>query len=156
MTNPSDPDIFATVPENIYQAKVGTHNGSTSSYTALKMRDINATSQTIELGTTNPAYSDGRTYSIGIDIHKAGRNNYTGTYKNSKNETRGISEGCLLIDINNWTNFIENFNNNAQKSNTISVTVSRNMTTPVNVNRLPAFNFFMNGTRHSFFNPLKW
>ena len=153
MTNPSDPDIFATVPEKIYQAKVGIHNGTKSSYIALKMRDINAPSQTIELGTTNPAYSDGRTYSTGIDIHKAGKNNYTGTFNNGEN---GISQGCLLIDVNNWSNFIENFNNNSQKSNTISVTVSRNMATPVNVNRLPAFNFFMSGTRHSFFNPFKW
>ncbi|MFA6703161.1 MAG: RHS repeat-associated core domain-containing protein, partial [Dysgonamonadaceae bacterium] len=153
MTNPSDPDAFATVPEGMYQAKAGTHNGSKSSYTALKMRDIDATSQTIELGTTNPAYSVGRTYATGIDIHKAGKNNYTGTFNKGEN---GVSQGCLLIDVNNWSNFIGNFNNNSQKSNTISVTVSRSMAIPVNANRLPAFNFFMNGTRRSFIKPLRW
>ena len=57
MTYPSDPDIFATVPEGIYQANVGTHKG----YTALKVRDIGAKSQTISLGKENPAYSDQRT-----------------------------------------------------------------------------------------------
>ncbi|NCC11693.1 MAG: RHS repeat-associated core domain-containing protein, partial [Bacteroidia bacterium] len=151
-TNPSDPDAFATVPEGIYQAKVGTHNGSKSRYTALKMRDINVMSQTIELRTENPAYSDGRTYATGIDIHKAGTNNSTGTLNNGKN---GVSQGCLLIDIGNWPNFIGNFNNNSQKSHAISVIVSCSMVIPQNVNRLPAFNFFMNGTRRSFFNPLR-
>ena len=152
MTNSSDPDVFATVPEGLYQAKVGIHNGSKSSYTALKMRDVNATSQTIELGTTNPAYSDGRTYATGIDIHKAGKNNYTGTFNNG---TNGVSQGCLLIDVDNWSSFIGNFNNNSQRSNTASVTVSCSLATPVNVNHLPAFNFFMNGTRRSFFKTFK-
>jgi hypothetical protein len=152
MTNPSDPNAFATVPEGIYHATVGTHNGSKESYTALKMRDVGATSQTIELGTTNPAYSDGRTFATGIDIHKAGKNNFTGTLNNGQN---GVSQGCLLIDKNNWPSFIGNFNNSSQKRNTVSVTVSRSLATPVNATRLPAFNFFMNGTRRSFFSPFK-
>ena len=104
MTNPSDPDAFATVPEGIYHATVG----------------------------------------------KAGKNNFTGTFNNGQN---GVSQGCLLISTNSWSSFIGNFNNSTQKSNTLSVTVSRSMTTPINANRLPAFNFFMNGTRRSFLNP---
>lgn len=147
-TNPSDPDIFATVPEGVYHATVGTHNGSKSSYTALKMKDEGAKSQVIELGTANPAYKDGRTYATGIDIHKAGRNNYTGTLNDGKS---GVSQGCLLIDINKWSDFIGIFNNSSQKSKTVSVTVSRVLATPVNGNRLPAFNFITSGSRYNFF-----
>lgn len=108
------------------------------------MKDTNATEQTVELGKSNPAYTDGRTYAKGIDIHKAGISNYTGTTNSGKN---GVSEGCLLIDVNNWTNFIGLFNNSAQKSNTISVTVSKTCSSPINGNRLPAFNFIINASR---------
>lgn len=144
-TNPSSSN-YATVPEGIYHATVGKHKGD---YDALKMRDIDAASQTIELGTTNPAYSDGRTYAEGINIHKPGIKNKTGMTSTGK----AISEGCLLIDRNNWSSFIENFNNSSQKNNKVSVTVSRSMATPHNINRLPAFNFLMNGTRRSFLKP---
>uniref|UniRef100_UPI0022E71249 RHS repeat-associated core domain-containing protein n=1 Tax=Bacteroides bouchesdurhonensis TaxID=1841855 RepID=UPI0022E71249 len=148
-TNPSDSEAFATVPEGIYEANVGIHHGSKRNYTALKMRDIGAKSQTLELGIPNPAYQDGRTFATGIDIHYAGKNNFTGTINDGKN---GVSQGCLLIDINAWSNFISNFNNNIQRSNPVSVTVSRTFSTPVNGNRLPAFNFIMNGSRSNFFN----
>ena len=148
-TNPSSSD-YPTVPEGIYHATVGTHNGHVSSYTALKMSDEGATSQTIELGGANPAHPE-RTYAEGIDIHKAGKNNSTGI----DSKGNAVSEGCLLIDINNWNNFIGNFNTKTQRSNTVSVTVSRSMATPVNANRLPAFNFFMNGTRHDFLNSFR-
>jgi RHS repeat-associated protein len=147
-TNPSSSD-YAIVPSGIYHATVGKHKGD---YTALKMRDVDATSQTIELGTTNPAYSDGRTYATGINIHKSGRNNFTGI----DSKGRAISQGCLLVGRDNWSSFIGNFDTEAQRSNTVSVTVSRSMATPANVNRLPAFNFFMSGTRRSFFSPYKW
>lgn len=112
------------------------------------MRDEGAKLQVVELGTTNPAYKDGRTYATGIDIHKAGKNNYTGTLNNGEN---GVSQGCLLIDVNNWSDFIGIFNNSSQKSKIVSVTVSRVLVTPVNINRLPAFNFIINGSRYDFF-----
>jgi RHS repeat-associated protein len=147
-TNPSSSD-YATVPEGIYHATVGKHKGD---YTALKMKDIDAASQTIELGEPNPAHPE-RTYATGINIHKPGKRNLTGTYKDENGKIRSISEGCLLIDRNNWSSFIGIFDTDAQRSNTVSVTVSRSMATPTNVNRLPAFNFFMNGTRRSFFSP---
>lgn len=147
-TNPSDPDIFATVSEGTYHATVGTYNGSKSSYKALKMKNEGVKTQVIELRTTNPAYKDGRTYATGIDIHKAGKNNYTGTLNDGKN---GVSQGCLLIDINNWSDFIGIFNNSSQKSRTVSVTVSRVLATPVNGNQLHAFNFMTSGTRYNFF-----
>jgi hypothetical protein len=144
-TNPSSSD-YATVPEGIYHATVGTHNGKKSSYTALKMKDTETTSNTIELGDTNPAHPE-RTYAEGIDIHKAGSNNLTGV----DSKGNAISEGCLLIDVDNWSNFIGIFNTNEQRSKTVSVTVSRSKSVPVNANRLPAFNFFKSGTRRSFF-----
>jgi RHS repeat-associated protein len=143
-TNPSSFD-YATVPEGIYHATVGTHKGA---YTALKMRDIDATSQTIELGTANPAYSDGRTYATGINIHKPGINNFTGI----DSKGRAISQGCLLIDRDSWSDFIGTFDTDTQRANTVSVTVSRSMATPINAIRLPVFNFFMNGARSNFLN----
>ena len=151
-TYPSDTKKFATVPEGIYHASIGIHHGSTEYYTALKMRDKGSKYQTIELKTNNPAYKDGRTYATGIDIHKAGKNNFTGKMKNNKD---GVSEGCLLIDINEWSNFIGLFNTPSQKSNTVCVTVSRTLPEPINVNILPAFNFILNGSRADFFNKNK-
>ncbi len=131
-TNPSSDD-YATVPEEIYHATVGLHKGS---YTALKMRDEGAASQTIELGQANPAHPT-RTYAEGINIHKPGLNNLTGLTRSGS----AVSQGCLLIDRNNWSNFIGNFNTDTQRANTVSVTVSRSLATPVNATRLPAFNF---------------
>ncbi|MFA6592750.1 MAG: DUF6443 domain-containing protein [Bacteroidales bacterium] len=129
MTYPSNTKLFATVPEGKYHSIVGSHHGSKGPYMALKMRDENAALQTIDLGVPNPYYNDGRTYATGIDIHKAGNHNYTGTYSKDK---KGVSQGCLLIDVNTWQSFIGNFNTAAQKNNTISVTVSRSMSSPAN------------------------
>ena len=145
-TNPSGSD-YATVPEGTYHAKVGMHKGA---YTALRMEDTDGSGR-IELGYENPAYTDGRTYAAGINIHKPGENNLTGlTVKK-----RPISAGCLLVDINSWNRFIGHFEAEDQKNNTVSVTVSRSLSEPVNVNRLPAFNFILNGTRESFFSRIK-
>lgn len=145
-TNPSGSD-YATVPEGTYHAKVGMHKGA---YTALRMEDTDGSGR-IELGYENPAYTDGRTYAAGINIHKPGINNLTGVGRN-KNP---ISAGCLLVDINSWNRFIGHFEAEDQKNNTVSVTVSRSLSEPVNVNRLPAFNFILNGTRESFFSRIK-
>jgi len=140
-TNPSSSD-YATVPAGTYHATVGMHKGQ---YTALRMSDTNNSGQ-IELGGPNPAHPE-RTYAEGVNIHKPGLNNLTGMTSSGS----PVSAGCLLIDRNNWSNFIGIFDTNEQRTNTVSVTVSRSMATPVNANRLPAFNFFMNGTRRSFF-----
>jgi hypothetical protein len=129
-TRPSDANQYATVPEGIYEAKVGLHNGD---YPALRMGDVGTTdfsNNRIELGTENPAYSDGRTYATGINIHKAGQNNFTGVGKYGK----PVSAGCILIDINNWSSFIGHFNNDAQKNNTVSVSISRTYRKPLNYN----------------------
>ena len=148
-TNPSSSD-YAIVPEGIYHATVGIHNGSKSRYTALKLRDEGAISQTIELNAPNPAHLD-RTYAEGINIHKPGVGNLTGFTR----KKTPISQGCLLIDINDWSRFIGIFDTDSQRSNIVSTTVSRSMVTPANVTRLPAFNFILNGTRRSFFSPFK-
>ena len=145
-TNPSGSD-YATVPEGTYHAKVGKHKGA---YTALRMEDTDGSGR-IELGYENPAYTDGRTYAVGINIHKPGINNLTGMIT----KKRPISAGCLLVDINSWDRFIGHFEAEDQKNNTVSVTVSRSLSEPVNVNRLPAFNFILNGTRESFFSRIK-
>jgi len=137
-TNPSDADKYATTPEGLYKANVGTHNGSNSSYTALKMKDVGAQSNTIELGEPNPS-DPSRTYAIGIDIHKPGTNNKTGM----TNSGNPISSGCLLIDINDWSRFIGTFNNSSQKSNPVSVIVSRTYSSPINRNSTNGFYLIM-------------
>ena len=124
-THPSS-SSYATVPAGIYEATVGLHNGK---YTALRMGDVGG-SQKIELGKENPAYSDGRTYAIGINAHKSGINNFTGIGRDG----RPVSKGCLLIDRNRWSEFIGLFNNSEQKNNTVSITVSRTMSAPTNRN----------------------
>ena len=128
-TMPSS-ENYATVPEGIYHAKVGKHGSSKGPYTALRMSDTNDSGR-IELGQPNPAYDDGRTYAIGINIHKPGLGNFTGM----TNDNRPVSAGCLLIDINNWDKFINIFNTPAQRSNTVSVTVSRSLNKPAKMNR---------------------
>ncbi|MDD2313019.1 MAG: hypothetical protein PHT14_10800, partial [Petrimonas sp.] len=123
--NPSS-SSYATVPSGMYEARVGLHKGD---YPALRMGDVGG-SPRIELGQENPAYSDGRTYAQGINIHKAGKNNFTGIGRDG----RAVSAGCLLIDRNSWCDFIGMFNNSEQKSNTVSITVSRTMSAPTNRN----------------------
>lgn len=140
-TNPSSSD-YPTVPEGIYHATVGLHKRQ---YTALRMSDTD-NSGLIQLGFPNPAHPN-RTYAEGINIHKPGLRNLTGF--DSKGNP--ISAGCLLIDRDKWSDFIDIFNNSEQKGKTVNVTVSRTFSAPVNVNRLPAFNFILNGTRNSFF-----
>ena len=110
----------ATVPAGKYEARVGLHKGQ---YTALRMSDIGGSGK-IELGQENPAYSDGRTYATGINIHKPGSDNFTGVYRNGS----VTSAGCLLIDINRWSEFIGLFEQNTL----ISVTVSRSLSAPTN------------------------
>ncbi|MBO7467655.1 MAG: RHS repeat-associated core domain-containing protein [Bacteroidaceae bacterium] len=146
-TYPSDLRAYPTIPEGMYEAKVGDHHGSKSSYHALKMFDIGKglTRNTIELGFTNPAYSDNRTYAKGIDIHKAGSNNLT-------KGKAPISAGCLLIDRTRWDEFIGLFNNELQKNNTVSISLSRTLSEPINATRLPSFNFYLNGLSSNYLN----
>jgi hypothetical protein len=125
-TNPSDVEKYATVPAGMYEAKVGLHKNS---YTALRMSDVGGNGR-IELGQENPAFSDGRTYALGINIHKPGLNNKTGMTSDGK----AISQGCLLIDRNRWSDFIGIFDTSEQKGNAIGVTVSRTLSTPTNMN----------------------
>ena len=127
-TTPSKVDIYPTIPEKVYEAKVGIHNRK---YEALRLSDTgtrNFYANKIELGYENPAYSDGRTFAQGINIHKAGDSNRTGMTRSTNS---GISQGCILIDVENWKSFLSNFNSSAQRKNTISVTVSRSFAEPI-------------------------
>lgn len=121
---PSDLNKYPTVPEGIYEANVGLHKGS---YTALRMHSIGNTNSRTELGFENPAFSDGRTYATGINIHKPGLNNLTGL----TSKGNPCSAGCMLVDRNNWGNFIGLFNTDAQRNNTVGVTISRTYAQPI-------------------------
>lgn len=127
-TLPSDLDKYPTIPGGGYEASVGMHNGTSSSYIALKMYDVGNSVQNnkIELGFRNPAYSDNRTYAKGVDIHMAGKNNFTGIDRKGN----PVSAGCLLIDRNRWDEFITLFNNDSQRNNTVGVIVSRSLASP--------------------------
>jgi len=135
-THPSDEDKYPTIPAGIYTAQVGDHHGSSKKYPALKMRDVDAKSQTIELGAPNPAHHK-TTSAIGIDIHMAGNKNATGMYFSKKDhKMHGVSEGCVLIDINQWNQFMNHFDNSDQRENVISITVSRSIAVPTDTNVL--------------------
>ena len=126
-TYPADLDKFPTVPEGLYEAKVGKHKGS---YDALRLSEIgteNFYANRIDLENENPAFSDGRTYAQGINIHKAGSKDLTGQAKNGSY----ISQGCLLISRTEWNSFIGHFANKSQRNNIVSVSVSRSVSTPV-------------------------
>ena len=142
-TTPSGPD-YATVPEGFYHATKGMHNGSNGSYTALRLSDVNNSGK-IELGGPNPAHPD-RTYADGINMHKPGKGNFTGQISNGS----PISAGCLLVDRNRWDEFIGIFDSCQEGAYVIGVAVSRSLSAPLNVNILPAFNFFLSGTRRDF------
>lgn len=93
-------------------------------------------------------WSDKRAYAKGIDIHRAGIDNFTGLV----NGKQPVSAGCLLIDINRWDEFIGLFNNKLQKNNTVSISLSRSLSSPINVTRLPPFNFYLNGLSSNYLN----
>ncbi len=122
-TYPSDTEKYATVPEGMYEAKPGMHKGS---YKALRVGDVgtkNFYNNSIELGMPNPS-NPGKTTANGINIHLPGRGNSTG-----KPNGAVISQGCLLIDMESWSDFMSHFNGT---SSTISVTVSRSLSAPIN------------------------
>ena len=126
-TYPADLDKFPTMPEGLYEAKVGKHKGS---YDALRLSEIgteNFYANRIDLDNENPAFGDGRTYAQGINIHKAGLNELTGKTNNGSY----ISQGCLLISRTEWNSFIGHFANKSQRNNIVSVSVSRSVSTPV-------------------------
>ena len=104
-TVPSD-EKYAMVPAGQYEALVGTHNGSSSSYTALKMFDVgkNLKNNTIHLDHPNPAHPN-LNYIQGADIHKAGLNNLTGMTRDGN----AISKACFLIDRSRWDEFMTLF-----------------------------------------------
>ena len=59
----------------------------------------------IELGFVNPAYTDGRTYISGTNIHNAGKNNVTTAVDGSPI----VSQACFLIDRYRWDEFMSHF-----------------------------------------------
>ena len=115
-TMPSDPKKYATVPEGFYHAKVGKHKGN---YTALRLSDSDDSGK-ISLGSPNPS-DPTRDYALGINIHKPGYNNLTGL----TSKGIAISQGCLLIDRNKWSDFISIFNTKEQMYNRIGIIIQR-------------------------------
>jgi RHS repeat-associated protein len=130
-TYPSDLYKYATVQEGGFDAVVGMHKTpQTGGYMALRMSDVGESDRRMELGRPhpNPLYG-GRTFAEGVDIHKAGQNNFTGIGRDG----RPVSTACLLIDSNRWDSFIRIFNNPQQRVNPVSVSVSGTYAAPINI-----------------------
>ena len=124
-TNPSDINKYPSVPAGSYEAMVGKHKGQ---YSALRMSDVgtqNFYNNSIELGEPNLAHPN-KTTANGINIHKPGLNNLTGM----TSKGTAVSEGCFLIDRNQWGTFMECFQPNVR----IGIAVSRTMAVPTNKN----------------------
>ncbi|MEO8932892.1 MAG: RHS repeat-associated core domain-containing protein [Xanthomarina sp.] len=141
----SDPERFGAVEAGFYQAVVWSHRGK---YPALQLRsatDLND-NRIPALGGLNPA--TGKSYLTGVNIHKAGRNNYTGSFWGNTNYYRwgakfsfagrysGVSEGCQLIDCNNFSSgFMSHFPSGVGKTGVLisreSYTVEKT-STPTN------------------------
>ncbi len=69
-TMPSNSKKYATVPEGLYEAGVGTHHGRSSSYTALRLGDLGTkkfSDNMISLRNENPAHK-GSFKAIGINF----------------------------------------------------------------------------------------
>ncbi|MCW3109995.1 MAG: cell well associated RhsD protein [Segetibacter sp.] len=114
---------FPSMPEGDYTAALGQHQGK---YTALHLTNTgDYANSTINLGFPNPNVNSenyNTNISTGVHIHHAGQGNKTGRTRNGKN----VSEGCLLVDINNWDDFIANFTGGKSSSRSpTSVTISR-------------------------------
>jgi RHS repeat-associated protein len=123
MTSPSDPSMFGTIAKNqLLQAVRHKHLGK---YMALQMQTLSGSADIPSAG-INP--SSKKNYVRGANIHKPGASNSTGTYlknidevitinfiffkfsvKTTSQRYSGISEGCFLIDITKWDNFISHF-----------------------------------------------
>ena len=115
-TLPSDNEKFGTVAEGFYESKPGKHTGYAALHVmkdADKAEDWNNRSLPAENG-NNP--SNGSTVVVGVNIHKAGKNDYLGTYKKSDGSAGGVSEGCFTIKRGQgdilWNDFISNFTTN--------------------------------------------
>lgn len=87
------------------------------------MSDIGSKDGTIDLGTQNPSKSYPTTKASGINIHKPGHKNKTGM----TNDGKAISQGCLLINLKKWVNFIDIFRKYENTGVKISVIVSRSI-----------------------------
>jgi RHS repeat-associated protein len=118
---PSDPNQFATVSPGLYTAQRHKHQGK---YWGLQIKTTSGSATLPTVG-ANPSRDDGKSQAVGINVHKAGNKNFTGTYwsKNTikyvyKGETHkrefsdrysGISEGCFPIDVNRYDAFMKYF-----------------------------------------------
>jgi RHS repeat-associated protein len=121
---PSDPSKFGTVETgNLMQTVNHMHKG----YPALQMQTLSGSAGVNSKG-TNP--SNGSSKVWGANIHKAGRNDFTGTfYKPSTHfgpvssnidgsttysfyttyRYSGVSEACYLISRTQWNSFMNHF-----------------------------------------------
>lgn len=124
-TKPSDEVKYATVPEGVYEAKPGNHKG----YLALRMANVgtvNFLENKVQLDKPNPAHPNN--YFIqGANIHKSGEKGLTGF----TSDGRPISMACLVINYDDWSNFISFFDKDEQKNDIISVILSRTRVKPI-------------------------
>ncbi len=126
---PSDPSKFGTVAPGLFESVRHKHGGK-NGYWALQIRTLDGSVNLPAVG-TNPA--TGKSYVSGANIHKAGKNDYTGTFwregkfnrhgdvdgKMFAHRYSGVSEGCQLIKAAQWDSFMSNFPAQVGKIGTI-------------------------------------
>jgi hypothetical protein len=147
-TMPSDPTNFANIKPGLYQAVRHKHRGK---YWALQLQTLSGSNKIPVVGGVNPA--KGGSTASGVNIHKAGIKNYTGTFwsgkrtynfsfkgitfsSSFKSTYSGVSEGCQLIDCNQWESFMDLF---PSGSHDIGVIINRSTysTTKLNTPSAP-------------------
>ena len=109
-TLPSDSKLFGTVEAGLYKAQKGTHPMS-GGYAALNMYTLAGSRDLPAQGGNNPR--NGRSVVSGVNIHRAGKNDYLGTYTKADGTKGGISEGCMTLkagkDKATYNDFINQF-----------------------------------------------
>jgi len=109
-TLPSNSKLFGTVAEGLYKAKKGKHPMS-NGYNALNVYTLDGKRDLPAQGGVNPR--NGGKFVSGVNIHKAGKNDYLGTFKRKNGSVGGVSEGCFTLKRGKgdelYNNFIENF-----------------------------------------------
>ena len=122
----SDPVLSGTPAEGLYPAVLGFHHQTSKKKRYLAIR-VNNNGRTPAVNGYNP--SNGRSYLVGYNIHKAGGGNSTRAVYQSEEYTAlrltktgkiikwAVSKGCTVCDINKWDEVINSFDKTSKRNN---------------------------------------
>jgi len=124
-------DEYKATMETQFSTKEEGHvHGGKDGYAALQIQTLAGGVDLPAVGNFNPA--TGMNFVRGVNIHKAGVDDYTGTFWKKARFNRhgdvgkmfahrysGVSEGCQLIKVAQWKSFMSNFSAEVGKIGTI-------------------------------------